>query len=407
MGFFKNMINKYRNYAYAKMLSGETPIFSQFGEDIYASDIVKNCIRCTADEMSKLKPKHIRILAKDKQQSINSSINRLLKVSPNPLMTISEFLEKCVWLRETTYNCFIYPQFYINDSGKRIYTGFYPLNPRNVDFLEDESGTLFIKFTFGNGMEVTLKYSHIIHWRKDFSFNEFMGGNAQGQADNRELLKILNINNTITEGLDKAVKSSLTINGIVKINTLLDDENQQKERAKFERQLQTSQSGILALDMKSDFISLSRNNPVVIDKNILEFVEAKILNRYGVSFPILTGDFTDEQYQAFYDKKLEPMINSLGQAFNKCLFTDREIDMGNEVIFYPQKLLFTNTKNKIAVGDILGNRGALTDNQLLELFGYPPFEGGDIRHMSLNYINRDLADSYQAQKAGKGVKEDE
>ncbi|AMN37196.1 portal protein [Clostridium perfringens] len=401
------MINKYRNYVYAKMLSGETPIFSQFGEDIYASDIVKNCIRCTADEMSKLKPKHIRILAEDKQQTINSSINRLLKVSPNPLMTISEFLEKCVWLRETTYNCFIYPQFYINDSGKRIYTGFYPLNPRNVDFLEDESGTLFIKFTFGNGMEVTLKYSNIIHWRKDFSFNEFMGGNAQGQADNRELLKILNINNTITEGLDKAVKSSLTINGIVKINTLLDDENQQKERAKFERQLQTSQSGILALDMKSDFISLSRNNPVVIDKNILEFVEAKILNRYGVSFPILTGDFTDEQYQAFYDKKLEPMINSLGQAFNKCLFTDREIDMGNEVIFYPQKLLFTNTKNKIAVGDILGNRGALTDNQLLELFGYPPFEGGDIRHMSLNYINRDLADSYQAQKAGKGVKEDE
>ncbi|WP_081378492.1 phage portal protein [Clostridium perfringens] len=407
MGFFKNMINKYRNYVYAKMLSGETPIFSQFGEDIYASDIVKNCIRCTADEMSKLKPKHIRILAEDKQQTINSSINRLLKVSPNPLMTISEFLEKCVWLRETTYNCFIYPQFYINYSGKRIYTGFYPLNPRNVDFLEDESGTLFIKFTFGNGMEVTLKYSNIIHWRKDFSFNEFMGGNAQGQADNRELLKILNINNTITEGLDKAVKSSLTINGIVKINTLLDDENQQKERAKFERQLQTSQSGILALDMKSDFISLSRNNPVVIDKNILEFVEAKILNRYGVSFPILTGDFTDEQYQAFYDKKLEPMINSLGQAFNKCLFTDREIDMGNEVIFYPQKLLFTNTKNKIAVGDILGNRGALTDNQLLELFGYPPFEGGDIRHMSLNYINRDLADSYQAQKAGKGVKEDE
>ena len=407
MGFFKNMINKYRNYVYAKMLSGETPVFSQFGEDIYASDIVKNCIRCTADEMSKLKPKHIRILAEDKQQTINSSINRLLKVSPNPLMTISEFLEKCVWLRETTYNCFIYPQFYINESGKRIYTGFYPLNPRNVDFLEDESGTLFIKFTFGNGMEVTLKYSNIIHWRKDFSFNEFMGGNAQGQADNRELLKILNINNTITEGLDKAVKSSLTINGIVKINTLLNDENQQKERAKFERQLQTSQSGILALDMKSDFISLSRNNPVVIDKNILEFVEAKILNRYGVSFPILTGDFTDEQYQAFYDKKLEPMINSLGQAFNKCLFTDREIDMGNEVIFYPQKLLFTNTKNKIAVGDILGNRGALTDNQLLELFGYPPFEGGDIRHMSLNYINRDLADSYQAQKAGKGVKEDE
>ena len=80
--------------------------------------------------------------------------------------------------------------------------------------------------------------------------------------------------------------------------------------------------------------------------------------------------------------------------------------MGNEVIFYSQQLLFTNTKNKIAVGDILGNRGALlTDNQLLALFGYPPFEGGDIRHMSLNYINRDLADSYQMSKFKKKVGE--
>lgn len=406
LNIFKSLANKYKNYTYAKMLNGQSPVFSQFGEDVYASDIVKNCIRCTASEISKLKPKHIRILEEDKQQTINSSINRLLKVSPNPLMTTSEFLEKCVWLWETEYNCFIYPKFYINDSGKRIYTGFYPLRPTNVDFLEDANNTLFIRFTFGNGSEVTLLYKDIIHWRKDFSFNELMGGNSRGKADNRELLKILNINNTVTEGLDKAVKSSLTINGIVKVNTMLDDEKTQAERDKFEKQLQSSQSGILAMDMKSDYISLTKNTPVVVDKNILEFIESKILNLYGVSVPILTGNFTDEQYQAFYDKKLEPMINSLGQAFTKTLFTDREIEMGNEVIFYSQQLLFTNTKNKIAVGDILGNRGALTDNQLLALFGYPPFEGGDIRHMSLNYINRDLADSYQAHKAGKEVKKE-
>ena len=97
------------------------------------------------------------------------------------------------------------------------------------------------------------------------------------------------------------------------------------------------------------------------------------------------------------------MIISLEQAFTKTLYTERELDMGNKVIFYPQKLLFTNTKNKIAVADILGNRGALTDNQLLALFGYPPFEDGDKRHMSLNFVNREIADRYQLEKSGKGV----
>ena len=164
----------------------------------------------------------------------------------------------------------------------------------------------------------------------------------------------------------------------------------------------------MPIDLKQEYIPLNVN-PTVIDKNTLEFVERKILNHYGVSLAIINGDFTDEQYQAFYEKKLETNIIGLGQAFSRTLFTSRELEHGNEVIFYGQKLLFTNTKNKIAVADILGNRGALTDNQLLELFGYPPFEGGETRHMSLNFINRDIADNYQMNKfdKGKGVSNNE
>lgn len=98
------------------------------------------------------------------------------------------------------------------------------------------------------------------------------------------------------------------------------------------------------------------------------------------------------------------MIISLGRAFSKVLFTARELDFGNEIIFYSQGLMFTNMKNKIAAVDVLSSRGTLTDNQILEIFGFPPFEGGDVRHMSLNYINRDIADAYQMSKS-KVVKE--
>jgi hypothetical protein len=132
----------------------------------------------------------------------------------------------------------------------------------------------------------------------------------------------------------------------------------------------------------------------------MQFLQDKILNWFGVSMPILSGDFNDEQYQAFYEKTLEPLIISLGQAFSKCLFSPRELDVGNEIVFYPQKLLFTNVKNKIAVADILGNRGSLTNNELLDLFGYPPYEGGDLRYVSLNYIDVSIANEYQMKRAG-------
>lgn len=409
---FKGFQNKYKEYQYAKMLNGYIPIFSQFGDDIYASDVVKNCIRAIANEISKLQPKHIRTDNNDMQITVNSNINKLLRFSPNELMTTKEFLEKITWLWFLDSNCFIYPTFVDipNNNGGTIrnYTGFYPLRPVLVEFLQDSTDTLFIRFTFSDGGKHTLPYADIIHWRRDFSLNDLMGGDEFGKPDNAPLLKVLKINDTIVQGLDKAVRSSLSIRGILKINTMLDDEKQQQERVKFEQKLKDSESGFMPMDLKGEYMPIT-TNPVILDKTTLEFVQNKILNNFGVSMPILSGDFTDEQYQAFYEKTLEPMIIGLGQAFSKTLFSRTQLDFGNEVIFYPQNLLFTNTKNKIAVADILGNRGALTDNQLLALFGYPPFEGGDIRHMSLNFINREIADQYQMlnMNKGKGVAKDE
>lgn len=404
------MGNKGKSYTYARMLDGSIPVFSNFGNDIYASDIIDRCVSIKAKEMSKLMPKHIRTDG-GKQETVNSSINSLLKFGPNPLMTTSDFLSKCTWLYEKKYNCFIYPAYKIKrvpGGTVREYTGFYPLNPNLVELLEDGLGTYYIRFTFNNGYKYTMPYADIIHWRKDFAMNEFLGGNDDGKAKDDVILGTIKTDKVVTQGLDKAVKSSLAVRGVIKINTMLDDDKQEESRRKFEDKLVRSESGIVPLDLKSDYIPIE-TKPVVVEKTTMEFVQTKILAYTGISFAIYTGKFTDEEYQAFYESELESKIISLGQAFTKTLFTQQELNMGNEVIFYGQKLLFTNTKNKIAVADILGNRGALTDNQLLELFGYPPYEGGDVRRQSLNFIDVDIAKSYQLNRKnnGKEVKEDE
>lgn len=59
--FLGKLKEKASNYGYAKMMNGCTPIFNQFGNDIYASDIVQNAIRCIQNDISKLNPKHIRV----------------------------------------------------------------------------------------------------------------------------------------------------------------------------------------------------------------------------------------------------------------------------------------------------------------------------------------------------------
>lgn len=400
---------KIDNIRYAKMMNGYSPVFNNFGNNVYASDIVQNAISIVCNDMSKLSPKHIIINPNDDMQSIvNDELNRLLKFGPNPLMTTSDFISKIVFQYEYNKNAFIYPTYNKIPLGdnkhKRYYTGLWPLNPTLVEFLEDSTGKLFVRFYFADGEPYILPYEDVIHWRKDYSLNDFMGGDELGKANNKSLLKLLNTNDTIIQGLENGVKASFSVRGILKINTMLDDEKQEAERVKFESKMRNSESGILPIDNKGDYIPL-KIDPKFIDKDTLEFIDNRILANYGVSRPIFNGDFTEEQYQAYYEKKLEPMIISLGRAFTKTLFTPRQLEIGHEIIYYQQGLMYMNTTNKINAVDMLTRIGSLTDNQVLAAFGYPPFEGGNIRKQSLNYINRDIADQYQLQSAiskGKG-----
>lgn len=410
MALLSSFLNKNttytKRYDLAQLLSGHAPIYSQYGQDIYASDLVQMAIDCIATEISKLQPKHIRTNADGSQEIPRSSLNRLFKFSPNPLMTTSDFLEKITWLLYMNYNVFIYPVFEaVVKNGveiKKEYKAFYPLNPVSVEFLQDSTGKLFVKFTFSGGDEFTLPYDSVIHIRKKYSINEIMGGGMNGQPDNEPLRKILRVNETVVDGLGRAVATSLTVRGILKINTMLDDEKMQAERRSFEEAIRRSESGILPIDLKGEYIDI-RPDPKLLDSETLSFIQNRILYWYGVPLKILAGDFSDKEYQAFYEKTLEPLMISFGRAFSATLFTQRELDFGNEMVFYNRDMMYLSTETKLKLLEVAGQQGLLTDDQKLRILGYPPLPNGEgnRRTISLNYISTDIADEYQLRRAGR------
>lgn len=381
---------------YADMLNGYTPIYSQFGNDIYASDVVQQAISCIVTELKKLNPQHIRKLGFD-VVPVNSNIQSILN-APNELMTTADFLEKVGWQLFLNYNAFIIPTFYTwNEHGveKRHYTGLYPIAPVQVDFIQDASDTLFVKLTFANNYETTLKYSDIIHIRYRYSVNEYMGGNEAGQPDNDALLKTLDLNYQLLRNLAKAMSSSCAVNGVVKFKSLIDGGKTEKALAELEQKLRNSESGFLPLDLASEFIPIQRDVNFV-DESTLRFIDEKILRHYGVPLAILTGDFTPEQYEAFYNKTLEPIIIGMSQAFTKALFTQRERGFKNEIKFYPKELIFMNTNQTLEMVRLLGDSGALYENEKRVAFGLPPDPAlAGVRMQSLNYVDVSIAQEYQ------------
>lgn len=397
---------------FADMLNGFTPIFSQFGNDIYASDVVQQAINCIVSEMKKLNPQHIRIKGSD-VTPVNSSIQAVLK-KPNEIMTTTEFIEKIIWQLMLNYNSFILPTYYTwtDDDGteKRHYTGLYPIAPTQVDFIQDASDTLYVKLRFANNFETTIPYSGIIHIRHRFSVNEFMGGNELGQPDNRALLKTLELNNELLQGVSNAMKSSFAINGVVKFKSMIDGGKTEKALKELEQKLRNSESGFLPLDITSEFVPIQREIQLV-DEGTLKFIDEKILRHFGVPLPILTGDYTKEQYEAFYQKTLEPLIITMSQAFTRTLFTSRELSFGNEIKFYPKDLIFMSVDQTLEMVRLLGDSGSLYENEKRVAFGLRPLpELEDVRMQSLNYVNTNIASQYQVgqnKSSDEGGAEDE
>lgn len=398
MGFFDFLKKKSpKNTEYLEMLNGCAPIFSQFGQDIYASDVVQQALMCIVSELKKLNPIHVRENMND-ETSLRSDVQGMLN-SPNELMTTSDLIEKTAWLLFFNYNAFLIPSYYIwtdnNGVEKKHYTTLYPVAPTQVDFIQDPSNTLYVKMRFSNDYETTLRYSDVIHIRYKYSVNELMGGNELGQPDNGALLKTLGLNDTMLQGVSKGLKSSFAVNGVVKYKTMIDGGKMTVALKELEEKLRNSESGFLPLDISGEFIPIKKDIKLV-DADTLKFIDEKILRNFGVPLAILTGDYNKEQYEAFYQKTLEPIVIAMSQAFTKALFTERERAYGNKIKFYPKDLIFMSTDQTLEMVRLLGDSGTIYENEKRVAFGLRPLpELEGVRMQSLNYVNVDIASQYQ------------
>ena len=406
MGLFDKLFKRSpKQVKFAPSLDGWSPIFGQFGTDIYCSDAVQQAIKCIVDEMKKLNPLHIRYIGNDPSPVRDSTVQSVLN-NPNPLMTTSEFLEKTMWLLMLNYNAFVIPTYYVwtdekTGQERRYYEALYPIKPSQVDFIEDATGRLYVKFWFWNGDQTTLPYDDVIHLKVNYSVNDYMGGNEAGQPDHEALLKTLELNKTLLDGVAKAMQASYAVNGVFKYNTIMDDGRMEAALAEFERKLQNNQSGFLPIDLKADFTPLEHKSELV-DEPTLKFIDEKILRNWGVPLDVLTGDYSKETYESFYQKTLEPLIKSLSEAFTKKLFTQREKAYGNRVEFFPKDLIFMSINQKIEMVNLLAPTGAVFENEKRAIFGLmplPELEGK--RYMSLNWIDANNADQYQVGKDTK------
>lgn len=339
-----------------------------------------------------MKLKHVRRTS-DGMVSGLQSINHILGTRPNPFMTASEFLEKVVAQYFNYNNAFIYIQRDI--SG--VITGLYPLDFGSVEIKVDTANNLYVKFQFINGKSMTVLYDAVIHIKRHFNTHQLFG------EDNSKALKEdLDLLHAVKAAIINSVKNGNSLRGIINFEGTVREDDQQALWKQFtERYVSNANgSGIATLDNKATFQQLTTTIST-FNKGQMDFARDMVYKHFGLNEKIVSGDYTEDEYIAFYESVLEPIAIKLTQEFTEKLFTSREKGHGNEIILESNRLSYMSVASRIKVSQALLPTGAITVNEIREIFGYEGVEGGDKRLVSLNFAKYEDLSKYQI-NASKG-----
>ena len=380
-------------------------LFQDFGDNINASDVVKICIDRIATHSAKLKPRYVKTEDDKTVQEKKGNLSYILKFQPNYLMSPFDFIYRVVTLLFLNNNAFIYPVYDENYDLKEL----WPIKPNNVEVLKDEGGSMFFRFYFSDGKSYTLPYESIIHLRRFYGINDVFGGTS-AVSDHAALLKTIKINDSLLQGVDNAIRSSFQIKGLLKINGLLNEKDKTAQKAEFDKALKESiendGSAIVPVDLKSEYVPLT-SDPKLIDSTTLTFLQKKIISYFGVSDAIFDNKYNENEYNAFYESVIEGIAIQMSEAFSKALLTRGQLEKGEQIIFYSERLQYASWNTKVQAIEKLMGLGILSLNESRALLGFEPIEGGSKRLQSLNYVDADKASEYQLSKFFKMPKSKE
>lgn len=332
--------------------------FTPFGADMYRSEIVRSCIRPLAEHTSKANA-----------VCSNSSIARILNLSPNMYMNGKAFLYKVRTILELRNTSFIYIQ---RDDRNNV-TGFYPVPYASFEAVE-YAKRLFIEFHFdGDAVQnLVLPWEDLAVLRKDYNKRDIAGD------DNTPILQMLDLISTTNQGIANAVKATANLRGILKsTKAMLSDDDVKKQKERFVKDYLNleNEGGIASLDATQDFTPITMSPTVTNAATIKEFRE-DVYRYFGISDSIIMSDFTEEQMEAFYDAKIEPFLVDLGTELTRKIFSEREIGFGNYLVYESNRINYASTKTKLDMVQLV-DRGALTPNEWRSMFNLGPVEGGD------------------------------
>ena len=122
----------------------------------------------------------------------------------------------------------------------------------------------------------------------------------------------------------------------------------------------------------------------------------------GVMKKILQNSFKSDEWNAYYEGKIEPFAVQLSLVMTNMTFTEKEVSFGNQIIFTANRTQYASNDEKLSMVTELFDRGFLTHNEGREIFNMSSVKNGDKYFIRQEYIETDKLDQAQGITGGEG-----
>lgn len=350
------------------MLNGYTPVFTNAPESVYEMEITRAAIHSFATFCSKLKP--------EITGSAKKNLERTLQFRPNPFQDTTKFLYRLATILAVNNTAFIVP---LEDEFGGI-AGYYPLLPQNCEVLE-VGGAPFLRYTFSNGQRAAIEFDRVGILTQFQYSDDFFG------EDNRALRPTMQLIHANNQGIINGVKNSASIRFLARIANMLSPEDIRKERERFtEDNLSAdNQSGMIIYDQKFADVKQVDSKPFTVNAVQMGQINENVFNYFGTSAGIIQNKYTEDEWNAYYEGKIEPFALQLSLVMSNMTFTPREIAHGNAIVFTANRLQYASNQTKLNISTQLFDRGLLNRNGVMDIWNMAHVEGGEKYYIRKEY----------------------
>ena len=118
----------------------------------------------------------------------------------------------------------------------------------------------------------------------------------------------------------------------------------------------------------------------------------RLYSFFNTNEKIVQSKFNEDEWNSFYESKIEPILMQLSGEFTRKIFSKRERGFGNKIIFSASNLQYASMSTKMNLLQMV-DRGAMTPDEWREILGLGPIENGDkpIRRLDTAMVSDDTS----------------